>query len=82
VEIASDGTRTRDLGVTGRVEPILSEMTLVERLLRLWTEPVAAPGEALAAFGEAYTDPVVINGVEVPLSDLVPLGGGPPVPGG
>jgi hypothetical protein len=46
-------------------------MSLVERVVRLWTEPVAAPAETLAAFGEAYTDPVSINGVEVPLIDLV-----------
>ncbi len=46
-------------------------MSVVERLVRLWTEPVAAPAEALAAFREAYTDPVSINGVDVPLADLV-----------
>src|SRR6266508_5687515 len=46
-------------------------MRLVERLVRLWTEPVGASAEALAAFGEAYTDPVSINGVDVPLADLV-----------
>jgi hypothetical protein len=46
-------------------------MRLVERLVRLWTEPVAAPAEALAAFGEAYTNPVSINGVDVPLVDLI-----------
>jgi ketosteroid isomerase-like protein len=46
-------------------------MSVVDRLVRLWTEPVAAPDEALAAFSEAYTDPVSINGVEVPLADLV-----------
>ena len=46
-------------------------MGLVERLVRLWTEPVGASAEALAAFGEAYTDPVSINRVDVPLSDLV-----------
>ncbi len=46
-------------------------MRLVERLVRLWTEPVGASAEALAAFGEAYADPVSINGVDVPLSDLV-----------
>src|SRR5215207_1369286 len=45
-------------------------MSVVERLVRLWTEPVGA-SEALAAFGEAYTDPVSINGVDVPLADLV-----------
>ena len=43
----------------------------IERVLRLWTEPVAAPEEALAAFGEVYTDPVSVNGVDMPLVDLV-----------
>ena len=50
---------------------MLSEMTVVERLVRLWTEPVSDSGEAQAAFREAYTDPVSINGVDVSLSDLV-----------
>ncbi len=47
-------------------------MNLVERLRRLWTEPVAASDEeALAAFREAYTDPVSINGADIPLVDVV-----------
>jgi predicted ester cyclase len=40
-------------------------------LLRLWTEPVAATPDALAAFGALYTDPVSVNGVDVALVDLV-----------
>jgi hypothetical protein len=46
-------------------------MTLVERLARLWTEPLPASADALAAFREAYVDPVAVNGVEVPVQDLV-----------
>jgi predicted ester cyclase len=46
-------------------------MDVVERLVLLWTEPVAASAEALTAFSETYTDPVSINGVDVPLADLV-----------
>ena len=46
-------------------------MTLVERLVRLWTEPLPASVDALAAFREAYVDPVAVNGVEVPVQDLV-----------
>ena len=46
-------------------------MNLVERLVRLWTEPVAGSDEALTAFQEAYTDPVSINGADVPLVDVV-----------
>jgi predicted ester cyclase len=44
---------------------------MVERLLRLWTEPVASTPDAIAAFAELYTDPVLINGDEIPLADLV-----------
>jgi predicted ester cyclase len=44
---------------------------MVERLLRLWTEPVAATPDAIAAFAELYTDPVLINGEEIQLADLV-----------
>lgn len=39
--------------------------------MRLWTEPVAESAAALAAFSEAYTDPVSINGLDVPLADLI-----------
>ncbi len=49
----------------------MSGVNLVERLERLWTQPVGAPDEALAAFREAYTDPVSINGADVPLVDVV-----------
>jgi ketosteroid isomerase-like protein len=56
---------------TRLIESILTAMNVVERLVRLWTEPVAASAEALAAFNEAYSDPVSINGVDVPLADLV-----------
>jgi predicted ester cyclase len=43
----------------------------VERLLRLWTEPVGAAPDAIAAFGELYTDPVSVNDAVTPLIDLV-----------
>jgi hypothetical protein len=46
-------------------------MTLFERLARLWTEPLPAAADALAAFREVYVDPVRVNGAEVPLQDLV-----------
>jgi|SRR5215211_4145264 len=46
-------------------------MSMVERLLRLWTEPVGATPDAIAAFGELYTDPVSVNGADVALVDLV-----------
>lgn len=40
-------------------------------MLHLWAAPVPDREEARAAFGVLYTDPVRINGVEVPLGDLV-----------
>lgn len=44
---------------------------LHERLLALWSAPIADTAAALTAFGRLYADPVVINGDEVPLSALV-----------
>jgi predicted ester cyclase len=41
----------------------------VERLLRLWTQPVGDHSEA--AFGEVYADPVVVNGTPMTLAQLV-----------
>ena len=46
-------------------------MPLHQRLLDLWAAPIPDPEEARAAFARLYTDPVSINGVEVPLSVLV-----------
>ena len=46
-------------------------MSTVERLFRLWTEPLAATPDAIAAFGELYTDPVSVNGADIALVDLV-----------
>ncbi len=44
----------------------------VDRLLRLWTDPLPADdASAAAAFAELYTDPVTVNGVPLPASDLV-----------
>jgi SnoaL-like polyketide cyclase len=45
-------------------------MTLVDRLLRLWSQPLDA-AEAHAAFAEVYTDPVSVNGVDMSVADLV-----------
>ena len=39
--------------------------------MRLWTEPVGTNEDAVAAFAEVYTDPVCLNGADVPLTDLV-----------
>ena len=44
---------------------------LVERALALWDEGAAAQDNAVDRFLEVYTDPVVVNGVSTPLTDLV-----------
>jgi hypothetical protein len=44
---------------------------LLERLLRLWTQPVGDQAEAEAAFGRVYADPVVVNGATTRLAELV-----------
>ena len=41
-----------------------------DELLRLWTGPPAAVG-AEAAFGRFYADPVLLNGTEHTIADLV-----------
>lgn len=46
-------------------------MSTVEQLTRLWTQPVPANPEAVAAFAQLYTDPVSINGRSTSLVDLV-----------
>ena len=46
-------------------------IALLERLLPLWTEPVDGRGDAEAAFGEVYADPVVVNGTEISRTALV-----------
>jgi len=44
----------------------------VERLLRLWTEPLPAGDDAAAdAFRELYTDPVTVNGTPLTAAQLV-----------
>ena len=46
-------------------------IALVERLLPLWTQPVDARDDAQAAFGQVYADPVVVNGTEMTIAELV-----------
>ena len=44
----------------------------VERLLRLWTDPLPEDdGTAAAAFRELYRDPVTVNGVPLRADELV-----------
>jgi predicted ester cyclase len=44
---------------------------VLERLLPLWAQPVDARPDPVAAFGEVYADPVLVNGTELALTDLV-----------
>ena len=46
----------------------------IEGLLALWSTEPGSAAEAAAAFGEFYTDPVVVNGTPVSLADLVARG--------
>jgi ketosteroid isomerase-like protein len=44
----------------------------VERLLRLWSDPLPVDdGAAAAAFRESYADPVTVNGTPMSAADLV-----------
>ena len=44
----------------------------VERLMRLWSEPLPVnDGAAAAAFQEVYADPVTVNGTPMSPADLV-----------
>ncbi|WP_138734722.1 ester cyclase [Modestobacter excelsi] len=43
----------------------------VDRLLRLWSEPLPDDAAAAAAFRELYTDPVTVNGAPVAAAGLV-----------
>jgi len=45
-------------------------IALLERLLPLWTQPVDAWDDAEVAFREVYADPVVVNGIEMPVAQL------------
>ena len=41
----------------------------LDRLLRLWSEPLGARAED--AFGELYADPVTVNGTSMPVAGIV-----------
>jgi len=44
---------------------------ILDRLLPLWTQPVDARDDPEAAFCAVYTDPVVVNGTAMSLTELV-----------
>jgi hypothetical protein len=43
----------------------------VDRALPLWSDPLPPGDTALAAFRSVYADPLLVNGAETPLADLV-----------
>jgi hypothetical protein len=59
-------------GVRHRADdPRVSSVPLEERLFVLWTVPPDSRDDPDAAFRELYDDPVLINGVLIPVTDLV-----------
>jgi len=44
---------------------------LLDRLVPLWTQPVDSRNDAGAAFREVYADPVMVNGAQTSVADLV-----------
>jgi hypothetical protein len=46
-------------------------IALLDRLIPLWTQPVDSRDDPEAAFREVYADPVLVNGAEMPVADLV-----------
>ena len=44
---------------------------VLDRLLELWARPPAEGDEGLRAFRDVYADPVRLNGVDVPVQELV-----------
>ena len=45
--------------------------SIIERALLLWTEPVPSADDGVVAFRTVYADPLVVNGIETPLAELV-----------
>jgi predicted ester cyclase len=43
----------------------------IDNLLDLWSGPIVPGADAEAAFRRVYTDPVMVNGTEVPVTALV-----------
>lgn len=49
----------------------MTNQPLLERLLDLWTNPEKDDTVARARFAACYTDPVTVNGEDVPIADLL-----------
>jgi predicted ester cyclase len=46
-------------------------MSLLEDVMALWEQPVDSRADPVADFRAVYADPVMVNGVQVPIVDLV-----------
>jgi predicted ester cyclase len=57
---------------TGRARQTAAMTTILDRALRLWTEPIPIDDVAARrAFAGVYADPVTVNGASVALQDIV-----------
>jgi predicted ester cyclase len=54
-----------------RGSKLVAVTSVLERLMPLWTQPVDAWPDPVAAFGEVYANPVLVNGAELALPDLI-----------
>lgn len=53
-------------------QPDTADMSaFIDRLLRLWDEPIIDWAAAETAFRSVYADPVTVNDVKMPVSDLI-----------
>jgi predicted ester cyclase len=57
--------------IARRARTIRDVPELLDRLLPMWTDPVADREDAEADFRAVYADPVVVNGVEMRVGQLV-----------
>jgi hypothetical protein len=62
------------MAACARVDAVASTYPMIpdfDDLIALWTRPLPAGDEALAAFARLYTDPVMVNGASMSLAALV-----------
>jgi predicted ester cyclase len=64
--------RSSAIALTARRAPIIEGVPeLLDLLLPLWTDPNARRDDPEAAFRRVYADPVVVNGVDMSVGQLV-----------
>lgn len=54
-----------------RRSKLVAVTAVLDRLVPLWTQPVDAWPDPVAAFAEVYADPVLVNGTELALTGLI-----------